>query len=261
MQVPLGRLNEHLQTCRYESAVCESCDVLPVHPHDECPKRLVRCHRRRHQNKCADVLDGGHDCQQTMHGSVEQKPAKLYNQRYETAVCESCNVLPVHQHDECPKRLVHCHRRCHQNKCTDVLDGGHHYQQTIHESVEQKPAKLYEQRYEAMREVSRLSLQIRDIDTIMTMYEYETAVCESCNVLPVHQHDECPKRLVHCHRRCHQNKCTDVLDGGHHYQQTIHESVEQKPAKLYEQRYEAMREVSRLSLQIRDIDTIMTMYE
>ncbi|KAH6933576.1 hypothetical protein HPB50_016531 [Hyalomma asiaticum] len=106
MQVPLGRLNEHLQTCRYESAVCESCNVLPVHPHDECPKRLVRCHRRCHQNKCADVLDGGHDCQQT-----------------------------------------------------------------IHKSVEQKPAKLYEHQYAAIREVSRLSQQIRDIDTIMTMYE------------------------------------------------------------------------------------------
>ncbi|KAH6932647.1 hypothetical protein HPB50_008231 [Hyalomma asiaticum] len=195
MQVPLGRLNEHLQNCRYENAVCESCNVLPVHPHDECPKRLVRCHRRRHQNKCADVLDGGHDCQQTIHGSVEQKPAKLYNQRYDT-----------------------------------------------------------------MRKVSRLSLQIRDIDTIM-MYKYESAVCESCNVLPVLPHDECPKRLVRCHRRRQQNKCADVLDGGHDSQQTIHESVEQKPAKLYEQRYEAMREVSRLSLQIRDIDTIMTIYE
>ncbi|KAH6920314.1 hypothetical protein HPB50_028699 [Hyalomma asiaticum] len=104
-KVPLGRLNQHLQTCQYKSAVCESCDVLAVHPHDECPKRLVRCSRRCHQYVCADDLYT-HDCQQT-----------------------------------------------------------------IREAMVRKRAKLYEERCQAMREVSRISLLIRDIDTIMTMYQ------------------------------------------------------------------------------------------
>ncbi|KAH6920509.1 hypothetical protein HPB50_028503 [Hyalomma asiaticum] len=109
LKVPLGRLNEHTQTCQYKSAVCESCTVLAGHTQDECPKRLVRCSRRCHQYVCADVLDT-HDCQQT-----------------------------------------------------------------IREAMVRKRAKLYEERSQAMREVSRISLLIRDIDTIMTIFLPETA--------------------------------------------------------------------------------------
>ncbi|KAH6920538.1 hypothetical protein HPB50_028474 [Hyalomma asiaticum] len=84
LQVPLARLNQHLQTWQCEPAACESCGTeLPSsflydHLRDDCPKCLVRCHRRCRLNVDAEVLDP-HDCQETIRRAMK---------RYRTKLCE-----------------------------------------------------------------------------------------------------------------------------------------------------------------------------
>ncbi|KAL1482085.1 hypothetical protein MTO96_015116 [Rhipicephalus appendiculatus] len=110
-KVDLDCLNDHLKTCEFNRAVCESCG--------------------------AEML---------------------------------CSALSWHRSEQCQKRLVRCSRRCGFYVRADELPD-HDCKQAIMLAVQAKRAKLCQECEEARSKVERLSLQISEIDTILTMYE------------------------------------------------------------------------------------------